>query len=573
MSVKEPLDILQKYWGYSSFRPNQERIISSILSGKDTLGIMPTGGGKSIAYQVPALAKSGVCLVIEPLISLIKDQIDNLKKVGINAVTVNHLQTQEENFSAINQCLNYRSKFLFVSAEKVSGADFRRALVNIKINLIVIDEAHCISQWGHSFRPSYGRLGELRDIFPDVPVLALTASATDNVKKDIVKVLRFSTVHPNILTSSFFRSNIHLKFTETSDKVEKIAITADYLGGSGIVYCSRRIDTILIAKELKERFNINAKPYHAHLSAYERSDTQNSWLRNETRIIVATTAFGMGIDKPDVRFVIHSDIPSSIERYYQEFGRAGRDGLQAYSLVLYNRKDLIIQQTITENAYPEKKVVSNIYTMICNKERIATGAGQGTYIPLDFNDLVMKSGQSNTAVYNSLKILENEGWISLENNQKVSSRIKILVENSELNAFLRQYEQYYYIMHYVLRLYPTIHHDFVDINEKLLADNGMVSEKQVVKDLTMLMKYNIIRYEHRDKGDGIILLRDRAYSDRDLFTHEYYTLPKQTTIERGKKMRELLLLKDCRWQYILNYFGEQGQDCHICDNCKKSSSK
>lgn len=573
MSIKEPLDILQKYWGYSSFRPNQERIISSILSDQDTLGIMPTGGGKSIAYQVPALAKTGVCLVIEPLISLIKDQIDNLKKVGINAVTVNHLQTSDENFSAINQCLNYRSKFLFVSAEKVASAEFRRTLANLKLSMLVVDEAHCISQWGHSFRPSYNRLGELRDIFPAIPVLALTASATENVKQDIVKVLRFKSIRPNILVSTFFRSNIHLKFTETADKVEKIAITANYLGGSGIVYCSRRIDTIMIAKELKERFNIDAKPYHAHLSAYERFDTQNSWLKNETKIIVATTAFGMGIDKPDVRYVIHSDIPSSIERYYQELGRAGRDGLQAYSLVLYNQKDIRVQQTITENAYPEKKVVAKIYTMLCNNARIATGAGQGTYIPLDFNDIVIKSGESNTTVYNSLKILENEGWISLENNQKVTSRIKILVENDELNAFLRQYEQYCYILYYILRLYPTIHHDFVDVNEKILADNGMVSKKQVVKDLNMLMKYNIIRYEHRDKGDGIILLRDRAYRESDLFTDEYYTLPKRSTIERGKKMRDLVLLEACRWQYILDYFGEQGQNCHICDNCKKTFAK
>ncbi|MBQ9254529.1 MAG: RecQ family ATP-dependent DNA helicase [Bacteroidales bacterium] len=567
--MKEPLEILQKYWGYSSFVGIQEKIISSILSKKDTLGIMPTGGGKSICYQVPAMLQSGICLVIEPLISLIKDQIDNLDKVGIRAVTINHLQSKDKNLSAMNQCLNHRAKFLFVSAERLQSSSFINNLVQLNINLIAIDEAHCISQWGHSFRPSYLRIGDLKDIFPNVPFLALTATATEYVKEDIKKVLRFKEYNSNILTTSFFRENIHLKFHETEDKIEKIAITAKHLKTAGIVYCNKRVDTVMIAHHLEEDYGLNAEAYHAQLTPYERNNVQNLWIKNEIQIIVATTAFGMGIDKADVGFVIHTSIPSSIERYYQEFGRAGRNKQKAFSVVLYNKDDLYSQKYITENIYPDKKIIKAVYNKVCSDAKIATGCGKGENFPIDFKELSVKLDLSETVVFNSLKILENEGWWRLSCEESPLSQVRILVDNKTLNDFLYDYEAYYYIIAYLLREYPAIHHEYVRINETYMAQQEHISETQVKKDLVFLMKNNIIEYVRKEKGDNITLLEDRTYFDNGLLSKEIYTIPKQSTIEKGKKMRELVLTKTCRWQYILNYFGEKSDKCFVCDNCKK----
>lgn len=565
-----PLEILKKYWGYDSFRFKQEEIISSILANRDTLGIMPTGGGKSITYQVPAMMKTGVCVVVEPLISLIKDQIDGLEKVGLKAVSINSLQTSERNDAAINQCYNHRAKFLFVAAERLQDKQFQYHLRNMSISLFVIDEAHCISQWGYRFRPSYLKLGLLRDIRPEIPVLALTASATDKVIQDITDVLQFRN-NPSSLISktSSFRPNIHIRIVKTTNKIDKIVLTVKHLGGSGIVYCNKRADTVVIANELKERYNISAKPYHAHLSPYERTQTQNQWLNGETQVIVATSAFGMGIDKADVRYVIHADLPHSMERYYQEMGRAGRDGKKSYSIVLWNDDDLFVYENITQNTYPEKKIITSIYQILCNKYQIAIGSGNAEEYPLNIDDLITKTKLHINIVINSLKVLENEGWIRLVNEENPVSEIKILVNNTELNNFLRDYSQYYYIIDYLLRLYPDIHYDFVKINESLIGRYEKIKESQVVKDLRMLMKYNIITYKEKIKGDSVVFTKDRPYSNSSLLTKEIYVLPKKAVIKKAEYMKTFLATKKCKWKYILNYFSEDIDKCGVCDSCKK----
>lgn len=565
-----PLEILKKYWGYDSFRFKQEEIISSILANRDTLGIMPTGGGKSITYQVPAMMKTGVCVVVEPLISLIKDQIDGLEKVGLKAVSINSLQTSERNDAAINQCYNHRAKFLFVAAERLQDKQFQYHLRNLNISLFVIDEAHCISQWGYRFRPSYLKLGLLREIRPEIPVLALTASATDKVIQDITDVLQFRN-NPSSLISktSSFRPNIHIRIVKTTNKIDKIVLTVKHLGGSGIVYCNKRADTVVIANELKERYNISAKPYHAHLSPYERTQTQNQWLNGETQVIVATSAFGMGIDKADVRYVIHADLPHSMERYYQEMGRAGRDGKKSYSIVLWNDDDLFVYENITQNTYPEKKIITSIYQILCNKYQIAIGSGNAEEYPLNIDDLITKTKLHINIVINSLKVLENEGWIRLVNEENPVSEIKILVNNTELNNFLRDYSQYYYIIDYLLRLYPDIHYDFVKINESLIGRYEKIKESQVVKDLRMLMKYNIITYKEKIKGDSVVFTKDRPYSNSSLLTKEIYVLPKKAVIKKAEYMKTFLATKKCKWKYILNYFSEDIDKCGVCDSCKK----
>lgn len=565
-----PLEILKRYWGYDSFRFKQEEIISSILANRDTLGIMPTGGGKSITYQVPAMMKTGVCVVVEPLISLIKDQIDGLEKVGLKAVSINSLQTSERNDAAINQCYNHRAKFLFVAAERLQDKQFQYHLRNMSISLFVIDEAHCISQWGYRFRPSYLKLGLLRDIRPEIPVLALTASATDKVIQDITDVLQFRN-NPSSLISktSSFRPNIHIKIVKTANKIDKIVLTVKYLGGSGIVYCNKRADTVVIANELKERYNISAKPYHAHLSPYERTQAQNQWLNGETQVIVATSAFGMGIDKADVRYVIHVDLPHSMERYYQEMGRAGRDGKKSYSILLWNDDDLFVYENITQNTYPEKKIITSIYQILCNKYQIAIGSGNAEEYPLNIDDLITKTKLHINVVINSLKVLENEGWIRLVNEENPVSEIKILVNNTELNNFLRDYSQYYYIIDYLLRLYPDIHYDFVKINESLIGRYEKIKESQVVKDLRMLMKYNIITYKEKIKGDSVVFTKDRPYSNSSLLTKEIYVLPKKAVIKKAEYMKTFLTTKKCKWKYILNYFSEDIDKCGVCDSCKK----
>lgn len=516
---------------------------------------MPTGGGKSITYQVPALIKTGVCVVVEPLISLIKDQIDNLSKVGIKAVTVNHLQSQESNNAAINQCCNHISKFLFVSAERITTESFQNILRNIKISMFVIDEAHCISQWGHNFRPSYLKLNSLRESFYQVPFLALTATATKKVQQDIINYLSFKK-EPNrsVSISSFFRDNIFMKVIETTNKTDKIAQIINYIKGSGIIYCTRRADTMILAEKLKEKYNINAAAYHAHLTPYERTSTQNDWINDKIQVIVATTAFGMGINKMDVRYVIHYNIPSSLESFYQEFGRCGRDGKKAYSIVIYNNRDIESNKYLSFYAYPEKEIIKNIYKMLCNDYRLAIGSGKNEKFAFDFKDFALRTKQSEVIVFNSLKILQNEGWIYIANDENPLSEIEIIVDNENLNHFLYSYEQYYYVIDTLLRYYPAIHHDMVKINEKIIAKNGGVSEKQVEKDLIMLMKYNILTYKRKIEGDYIIFTQDRPFSSNGLLSKEVYELPRKATIEKAEKMREYITIKDCRWQYIMEYF-------------------
>lgn len=558
-------EVLKKYWGYDTFLPNQDKIISSILSSNDTLGILPTGGGKSLTYQIPALMQSGVCLIVEPLISLIKDQIDNLQKIGIKAVTINYLQSKERNQIAMNQCENYRAKFLFVAAERIMSSSFLIWLKQIKVSFVVIDEAHCISQWGHNFRPSYRKLSIIKKEFPNLPIVALTATATEKVRQDIVNTLDLRKT--NIIVGSFFRQNINIKVEQCTRKLERIAQIAENIPGCGIIYCLKRSDTVLLSQALRERYHIDAAPYSANLTAYEREKIQNDWIAGKVRIIVATIAFGMGINKADVRFVVHYDIPTNLENFYQEFGRAGRDGNPAYSILLYNKQDLNLHNYLSKADYPEKEIIYSVYNQLCNRYKISFRSGEGEMFAFDYDKFAIEMNLPNVIIKNSLRILQNEGWIEFGREQDPQSSIQILVENQQLNEFIQDYDEYWYIFEMLLREFPSIHHDRVFINEKRFADFGRVSEKQVQKDLQAIMKKNIISYRPKIKDDYILFKKNRPFKNTELLSKEIYDFPKQSSLKKSEQMREWILSKKCRWKEILKYFDEKISNCNNCDNC------
>ncbi len=557
--------ILKHYWNHDAFRPLQEEIIQSVLLGRDTLALLPTGGGKSVCFQVPALAKEGICLVISPLIALMKDQVENLKAKGIDAVSIVSGMSKREVDIALDNCIYGPVKFLYLSPERLLSELVRERIKYMNVNLIAVDEAHCISQWGYDFRPPYLHIADLRELHPDVPVLALTATATVEVRDDIQQKLLFK--QSNVFKQSFERKNISYVVQNEENKLRKLLDIAKGVKGSGIVYVRSRKETAEIAKFYTEN-GFKADFYHAGLTMDQRSMKQESWKANRTRIIVATNAFGMGIDKPDVRFVIHKDLPESLEAYYQEAGRGGRDEQKAYAVLLYNYADRIKNEKKFLTNFPSVDEIKLIYHNLGNYFQLAYGTGEGVSFDLDLSDFCTRFKLDPTKTLNALKFLEKDEYLSFNESVFLPSRFRFEVMNEQLYNFQIQNPSWDPFIKTILRSYGGSFENYVRMREHDLARRSNLSVQQVIEGLKQLQEMNILNYLSQTDQPQVTYIRPRQHNN-DLIINKRYIEERKATAR--KKMEAVFAYaehKKCRSQMLLAYFDEINADkCGVCDIC------
>lgn len=565
-SLVEIDKILKTYWGFDSFRPLQKEIIESVLEGKDALALMPTGGGKSLCYQVPALAKEGICLVVSPLIALMKDQVENIRKKGITAFAIFSGMSRKEIMNTLKVACNSNCKFLYVSPERLETSLFKEYLPGMDINLIAVDEAHCISQWGYDFRPPYLRIAVLRDELPEVPVLALTASATPEVQNDICEKLKFR--NKNIFRQSFERPNLSYSVFEVDSKINKIIEVLTKVNGSAIVYCKSRKRTKEIS-ELLQLQNISSDYYHAGLAQEDRNRKQEEWIQNKTRVIVCTNAFGMGIDKPDVRAVIHADVPDCLENYYQEAGRAGRDGKKSYAVLLYDEKDLLELEHVTVQRFPPLSEIKNVYQALSNYLQIPSGSGQGESYDFDLADFLKKFNLNSHTVLFSLKALEQEGWLTFNEQVFIPSSVQFTTGKEQLYEFEKFHPAFKPVIKSLLRAYEGIFDHEVSISELVLTSLVKKDREAVIKQLHKLHHFGILSYIPQKDGPHLFLLQNRIKADDLRINMEAYNLRKEKFRLRCKELiRFVQETTDCRSRMIASYFGDTSLSrCGVCDNC------
>ncbi len=559
-------DILHKYWGYDSFRPMQEEIIMSVLSGRDTLGLMATGGGKSLTFQVPAMAMEGVCIVITPLIALMKDQVDNLRNRHIKAAMIAQGMTRRERNVALENCVNGAYKFLYVSPERLSTEMFINRLREMQVSLIVVDEAHCISQWGYDFRPSYLRIASLRQQLPGVPVLALTASATKIVADDICSKLEMR--NPNRLKLTFARPNISYVVREGENKIQQLTHILDRVPGSAIVYVRSRKRTREIAEELYHAGH-SATYYHAGLATEEKNERQHSWSEGKTRIMVATNAFGMGIDKPDVRLVVHVDIPNSPEEYYQEAGRAGRDGLQSYAVLLYGKSDkATLRKRVTES-FPDKDFIRTTYERVCNFLGFAIGEGAEQMREFSLNKFCQTFHTQTIQTLNALEILTQAGALEFIEETDALSRVMMEMRRDELYNLQEIDPTTERVLQCLLRSYTGLFADYVMIHEELLQNRLELDAETIYQSMVKLSKLHVLHYIPRKRTPYIYLPVRRVEGKYITIPHSVYEERKARMTERVEYMINYAQAQSCRATMLLRYFDEEPTaDCNTCDVCR-----
>jgi len=559
--------ILKKFWGFDSFRPLQEDIIMSVIKGNDTLGLMPTGGGKSLTFQVPALYMKGICLVITPLIALMKDQVETLQKKGIKAQAIYSGMTHEEIDIALNNCLYGDYKFLYLSPERLGTEIFKTRVPQMNVNIITVDEAHCISQWGYDFRPSYLKIASLRGLVPGIPLLALTATATSEVVDDIQEKLGFA--RKNVMRASFFRGNLIYTVKNSEDKFKDIIKIAAKIKGSGIVYVRTRKKSRDIASMLAKN-DISSSYYNAGIRHQLRAQRQQEWTGGKIRVIVATNAFGMGIDKHDVRFVIHADLPDSLESYFQEAGRAGRDGQKAYAVLLYNSSDnLSVKQRVKAN-FPEITIIKKIYNALGNYLRVPTGGGKNLSYDFNIGDFASTYKFNLSATYSSLKILEREGYIELTDELDNPSKVKFLLARDDLYKFQVANAGFDAFIKLLLRSYTGIFTEFVAIDELSLAKRAGVNIEVIYQYLVKLSKLKVITYIAQKKTPLIIYTEERLDEKALLISADNYKKRKERYTGRLNAVLNYTSKGNkCRSQVLLEYFGEKNSErCGQCDVCR-----
>ncbi|MBL0356060.1 MAG: RecQ family ATP-dependent DNA helicase [Chitinophagaceae bacterium] len=564
--------ILKQYWGYDAFRPLQEDIINAVKDGKDTLALLPTGGGKSICFQVPALAKDGICLVISPLIALMKDQLENLKRKGIPALSVYSGMTFTETKKTLQNAIHGNYKFLYVSPERLETKLFLEYLPAMNISLIAVDEAHCVSQWGYDFRPPYLRIANLRAYLPDVPVLALTASATKNVQDDICEKLAFGK-NQQRFQQSFERPNLSYSAFDVPSKQNKLLEILQNVKGTAIVYCKSRKHTKEVADLLRLN-KISADFYHAGISNEERNRKQEDWINNKVRVMACTNAFGMGIDKPDVRVVVHYDVPDCLENYYQEAGRAGRDGKRAYAVLLFNRKELEVLQGQTSIRFPGKEIIKQVYTDVMNYLQIPAGGGEG--VSYDFDLGVFASSfkiDILTATY-AIKALEQEAIFIFSDSFFKPSTLVFTCGREELNDLEQQQPLLDQLAKALLRSYEGVFDFPANINEAQLAKFTRQSREMVLQQLQQLMQNGIVSYLPQKEKPQMILLQNRMYADSVIINLNQYLERKRLFVQRVNAMvKYTQSTSQCRSMQIADYFsGSIANNCRICDNCINQQS-
>lgn len=559
------LDILKKYWGYDAFRALQEDIIASVGAGKDTLGLMPTGGGKSITFQVPALSMEGVCIVVTPLIALMKDQVENLMKKGIRAAAIHTGMTHRKILTTLDNAVFEGCKFLYVSPERIGTEIFQVKLAQMNVCLIAVDEAHCISQWGYDFRPSYLKIADIRQIVPDVPILALTATATSDVVQDIQQQLKFR--ENNVFQKSFERKNVAYVVRAREDKLQQLLNILKNVPGTSIVYVRNRRKTKEIADFLNKK-GIKAAHFHAGLSNKIKDVRQSQWKNDEIRVIVSTNAFGMGIDKPDVRTVIHIDLPDSLEAYFQEAGRAGRDEKKSYAVLIFNQTDVAMLKKRIADTFPPKENIIKVYDRLAHYYTIALGYGADSTFVFDLADFSKVFKLPMLPTYNAIKILEHAGYVSLTDEQDSVAMVLFTVDKDELyeTKFTPEQDR---LIHLLLRSYTGLFTDLSAIHEETLCDRLCWKQDYLYSQLVMLAKMRIIKYIPRRKTPFLTFIRDRV-KQQDLYIPKTsYEVRKERYINRIAAMvgyaRED---KQCRSRILLHYFGQENVPrCGICDVC------
>ncbi len=560
-----PIDILKKYFGYPAFRPLQLEIIEAVLAGKDTLALLPTGGGKSVCYQIPALCKPGICLVITPLIALMKDQVMQLRRRNISALAIHSGMAFFEVKKALQQATTDTYQFLFVSPERLQTRLFKEFLPGMPINLVAIDEAHCISQWGYDFRPPYLKIAELREELADIPFLALTASATPEVQKDICEKLAMET--PAIFTQSFARPNLSFSGFESPHKLNKLLDILNHVPGTALVYCRNRRLTKEISTWLQQQ-GISSSCYHAGLSSEERNLRQTAWIQSATRVMVCTNAFGMGIDKPDVRAVIHIGPPDNLEDYYQEAGRGGRDGKKAYAVLLYSTEDLKNIEASVEKKYPPVTVIRQVYQAIANYLQLPAYSGEGMYFDFDLTRFCENFKIDPVTTVNALQILSTESYIHFNESVFLPSRAGFTTSKEYLYQLQQEQPELEPLIKALLRTYEGIFDNEVNINEKNLARILRSTPETIRKQLETLAYYQVLKYQPQKDTPQLFFPYNRIPAEQVVIPSKLYAERKARHLMRVREMFRYSFGKSCRSLMMQHYFGEkEDTPCGICDYC------